>query len=69
MRMLIVDQYDARRIADSLHVVDSVKRITVDNPTFIPRVGETVMWFYEPSPHVQLVIYDYPNGLVWVVVG
>lgn len=70
MKMIIIDEFDAKD-AFAKGIIDGkqCKNIMVQNPTFIPRIGEIVMWFYEPAPKVKVIVYDYPNDLVWVVIG
>jgi hypothetical protein len=36
--------------------------------SIIPRVGEKVVWYYEPTPTVKSVMYDFENKAVYVVV-
>jgi len=40
----------------------------IDNPKFVPRVGERVVIWYSPTPTVQAVVYDYSENKVIIVV-
>jgi hypothetical protein len=72
MTMYIIDEFEARKMADEgekYQLTSEVRHLEIKDPTFIPRIGETIVWFYDPTPHVKIVIYDYHDDAVWVVVG
>ena len=51
-----------------LIIIDSFKHKRVfNNPSFTPRIGEKIRWYYYPSPKVKEVIYDIDKNKVYVI--
>jgi hypothetical protein len=45
------------------------KTKTINNPFFIPRKGDEIVWEYEPCPKVTKVIINYDKQEIYVSVN
>lgn len=44
------------------------KNLEIIDPKYIPRIGERVMWNYEPTPIVENVVHDIMGDRVFVFI-
>jgi hypothetical protein len=44
-------------------------KFKVIDPEFLPRIGETVRWLYEPAPRVKQVIWDFDGEFLKDLLG
>lgn len=50
---------------------DTTKEIVINDlsKTMIPRIGDTIVWNYQPYPKVIYVALDYDDGFIFVKIA